>query len=91
MKNRNLITQSVGYNDNNYIADNHHFALCELCFWTATILMSSNKKHDEIINQCPICFNKNISIIPLAKEEIYELSFRPKGGLEIKFSRSILA
>ena len=72
------LVQSVGYN-NNY-ASQHHFALCELFFWSATIF-KSDKKQEQIINTCPTCFNgNNISLIPLTKDKVYELSTRSKGG-----------
>ena len=86
MHNISLLKQSVGYN--NYNTD-HHFVLCESCFWSATIF-KSDKKKELIINTCPVCFNDNsISLIPFAKKEAYDLSFRPKGGLDIKFSKLI--
>ncbi|MCC2648680.1 MAG: hypothetical protein K0R16_1483, partial [Nitrososphaeraceae archaeon] len=41
-------------------------------------------------NTCPICSDENnISLIPLTKDEVYELSTRSKGGLEMKFSKLI--
>jgi hypothetical protein len=85
---------SLGYyydnknkNKNNYTTtDNCHFALCESCFWSATIFKSYIQEHKT--NTCPVCFNVNsISLIPLKRDEAYELSVRSKGGLEIKFSR----
>jgi hypothetical protein len=83
--NNSQVIQSVGYN-NNYTTTNRHFALCESCFWSATIF-KSDKKQEQIINTCPVCFDENnISLIPLTKDEYYELSTRSKGGLEIKFS-----
>jgi hypothetical protein len=81
--NDSQLIQSVKYN-NNYTS-HRHFALCESCFWSATIF-KSDKKQEQIINTCPTCFNgNNISLIPLTKDEVYELSARSKGGLEMKF------
>jgi hypothetical protein len=83
--NSSQVIQSVEYN-NNYTS-HRHFALCESCFWSATIF-KSDKKEEQIINTCPICFNENnISLIPLTKDKVYKLSIRPKGGLEMKFSK----
>ena len=86
------LIQSLGYknnknNNNNYnTADNRHFALCESCFWSATIFKSYIQEHKT--NTCPVCFNDNsISLIPLTKDEVFELSVRSKGGLEMKFSK----
>jgi hypothetical protein len=85
--NDSQLIQSLGYN--NYTTTNRHFALCESCFWSATIF-KSDKKQEQIINTCPICFKENnISLIPLTKDEVYELSTRSKGGLEMKFSKLI--
>ena len=63
------LIQSIEYN--NYTSQ-RHFALCESCFWSATIFIS-NKKQEQIINTCPICFNENnnISLIPITKDEVY--------------------
>ena len=81
----NHLIQSLEYN---HITDNRHFALCQSCFWSATIFKFATQ--EQIINACPVCFNDNsISLIPLAKDEAYELSIRPKGGLEMKFSKVI--
>jgi hypothetical protein len=79
----NHLIQSLEYN---HTTDNCHLALCESCFWSATILKSYIQEHK--INTCPVCFKDNsISLIPLARDEVYELSVRSKGGLEIKFSK----
>ena len=82
--NNSQVIQSVEYN--NYTS-HRHFALCESCFWSATIF-TSDKKQEQNINTCPICFKENnISLIPLTKDEVYELSTRSKDGLEMKFSK----
>ena len=88
----NPLIQSLAYNnnsnndDNKYYTDNYHFALCQLCFWSATIFKSDLQDHKT--NTCPICFNDNsISLIPLTRDEVNELSVRSKDGLEIKFSK----
>ena len=89
----NPLIQSLAYNNNSnndnnnkYYTDNYHFALCQLCFWSATIFKSDLQDHKT--NTCPICFNDNsISLIPLTRDEVNELSVRSKGGLEIKFSK----
>jgi hypothetical protein len=86
MNNNNTTNHLIQSLDYNRTIDNRHFALCESCFWSATIFKSGNKQ-EQIINACPVCFNDNsISLIPLAKDEAYELSVRSKGGLE-KFSK----
>jgi hypothetical protein len=90
--NINLLKQCEGYycNNNNYTpTDNRHFAICKSCFWSATIFKSS-KKQEQIINTYPACFNENsISLIPLTRDEDYELSVRYKGGSELNFSKVI--
>jgi hypothetical protein len=68
----------------------HQFALCESCFWSATIFKSKTQKSIMALDVCPVCFNRNISLIPLTVDEIYELSLGSKGGLETKFSKSNL-
>ena len=63
------------------------FALCESCFWSATIFKSI-QKNVRVIDSCPVCSNNDISLIPLTSDEAYELYVRSKGGLEIKFSKA---
>jgi hypothetical protein len=75
------------------------FALCESCFWSATILNSAQKNIRIIncaasigsttINHCPVCSNNNVSLIPLQNDEIYNMNIRSKGGLELRFSKAI--
>ena len=87
MHNNSQLIRRVGYN-NNY-ASHRHFALCESCFWSATIF-KSDKKQEHKTNTCPVCFNdSSVSLIPLIKDEVYELSMRSKGGIEMKFSKLI--
>ena len=56
------------------------FALCEKCYWTATIL----KKVE--ICQCPVCHSDEVALIPLGNDERYEYSLEPNQGLDIRFS-----
>ena len=81
--NDSQLIQSVEYN---IYTSHRHFALCESCFWSATIFKSDIQEHKT--NTCPVCLNDtSISLIPLTKDEVYELSVRSKGGLEMKFSK----
>lgn len=57
------------------------FALCESCFWSATLL-------DERDVSCPSCPGSSVSLIPLAKDEEYRLKVSPSAGLELSFSRA---
>jgi hypothetical protein len=63
-----------------YEYKNRFFALCEDCYWTASIL-----KEVETF-RCPVCQCDEVSLIPLCKDEKYEYSVEPKQGLQIKFS-----
>jgi hypothetical protein len=69
-----------------YAAD-RQFALCEPCFWSATILRSG-ERNVHITSSCPVCSSDNISVIPLTRDDVYELDVEPKSGLEIEFSRA---
>jgi hypothetical protein len=73
------------------------FALCESCFWSATILYSTikEKQNSEIttitsadnpIQVCPMCNKDSVVLIPLQENEAYHLSIGDKRGLEIQFS-----
>ena len=59
---------------------NRLFALCEKCYWTATIL----KKVETC--QCTVCHSDEVSLIPIDNDERYEYSLEPRQGLQIKFS-----
>jgi hypothetical protein len=56
------------------------FALCESCYWTATILTKIETY------QCPVCQSKDVALIPLGSDEEYEYDFDSKYGLQISFS-----
>jgi hypothetical protein len=75
------------------------FAICESCFWCATVFHKATIKQEQkeyvvesnnnTLQQqmCPTCKNKSISLIPLAKDEIYTISMEGKRGLEMEFSK----
>ena len=76
------------------------FAICESCFWCATIfhkapikqeqeehIIGGSSNNNNLHQICPMCKNKSISLIPLAKDEIYTIAMEGKRGLEIEFSR----
>ena len=63
-----------------YDYDKRLFALCQSCYWTATIFMKIESY------QCPVCRDDNVALIPLNLEEKYEYQFKLKQGLDIKFS-----
>ena len=79
----------------------HQFAICESCFWCATIfhkvaiikqeqeehIIESSNNNDLQQQICPTCKNKSISLTPLAKDEIYTIAMEGKRGLEMEFSR----
>ena len=72
------------------------FALCEACFWSATILYSATKEkqnseittitRDISIEVCPMCNKDSVVLIPLQENEAYQMSIGDKRGLEIQFS-----
>lgn len=57
------------------------FALCESCFWSATVL------YDREV-QCSSCLG-SVSLIPLAKDDEYRLKVLPSAGLELTFLRAV--
>jgi hypothetical protein len=69
-----------------YAAD-RQFALCDSCFWSATILRSG-ERNVHITSSCPVCSSDNISVIPITSDDVYELDVGSKGGLQIEFSRA---
>jgi hypothetical protein len=76
------------------INNRYSFALCEECFWSATILKEiKDEEHQEDVGACPVCReSNNIAIIPLEKNECYQINLSPKSGLELSFfTKKILA
>jgi hypothetical protein len=68
------------------------FAICESCFWCATIFQKAdnNSNSNYSLQQqkiCPLCKNKGVSLIPLAKDEEYTIAMESKRGLEMEFSK----
>ena len=63
-----------------YDYNNRLFALCESCYWTATIFTKIESY------ERPVRHSENVALIPLNLEEKYEYQFKPKQGLDIKFS-----
>jgi hypothetical protein len=80
--------QKMNYSVNTLVETHadRQFALCESCFWGATVL-NSTQNNIRIINYCPICSNNNVSLIPLANDDVYDMNIRSKGGLELRFSK----
>jgi Zn finger protein HypA/HybF involved in hydrogenase expression len=71
----------------------HEFALCESCFWCATIFNNSIKEQEYVAENnntfevCPMCKGKSVSLMHLAKDERYTVSVGENRGLEMKFSK----
>ncbi len=63
-----------------YDYGNRLFAICESCYWTATIFTKIENY------ECPACRAGNVDLIPLSLDEKYEFQFEPEKGLDIKFS-----
>ena len=69
------------------------FAICESCFWCATVFQkadnnSSMNNNGSLQQQtCPLCKNKSISLITLAKDEGGTIAMEGRRGLEIEFSK----
>jgi hypothetical protein len=63
------------------------FALCESCFWSATVLQEGS-----LPDGCPLCSggSQGVSMIPLGTDEEYRLKAAPSGGgLEMSFGRRV--
>ena len=59
----------------------------------ATIFHNSIKEHEYVEDNkttfqiCPMCKDKSVSLMHLAKDERYTVSIGDKRGLEMKFSK----
>ena len=51
--------------------DNDSFALCQSCYWTATILTEIDS------SECPVCRGENVELMPLNLDEKYEYLLDP--------------
>ena len=69
-----LVNEYKANNNNNDSDENvhHYFAICRACFWTATLLrtkrIANNNKINNLdsrITSCPVCFDHQVSLIPL--------------------------
>ena len=57
-----------------------YFALCESCFWSATVL-----RNQQVC--CPCCKSQEqVSLIPLQLDESYTLSISAVTGMQVSFS-----
>ena len=63
-----------------YDYGNRLFALCESCYWTATIFTKIENY------ECPACRAGNVALIPLSLDEKCEFQCKPEQALDIKFS-----
>ena len=59
---------------------NRLFALCESCYWTATIFVKLERYH------CPVCHCEHVALISLSRDEKDEYSLKAEQGLQISFS-----
>jgi len=64
-----------------YDYSQYQFAICESCYWTATIFDICGEKD----HSCPICRNDQIALIPLSMDEEYCYTVEPDRGLDIEF------
>lgn len=59
-----------------------HFALCDSCYWSVTILEQGS------LESCPVCPEKTkLSLIPLTSDETYCIAFNSK-GIEMSFDKA---
>ena len=67
--------------ERNYDYGMRSFALCQSCYWTATIFTK--------IYECPACHRESVEIMPLNLDEKYEYSIDQNKGLEVTFARRL--
>lgn len=59
-----------------------NFALCESCYWTASLLDIAMCN----FSSCPLCSAKNLALMPIAANEKYHYNLSTTGSLELHFS-----
>jgi hypothetical protein len=82
----NAINHALSTNKNHDIPFNTriskriHFAICNSCYWCASLFLDSSIK-------CPICeSDRNVEVIPISKNESFKISHDPKAGIILAFS-----
>ena len=51
-----------------YVDDDQcYFAICESCYWTATIFAPYMREYHHV--GCPLCKNDQLALIPLCKND----------------------
>ena len=65
--------------ENKYDYNNRSFALCESCYWTATIFTRIESYN------CPVCRGEHVELIPLNLDEKYEYQLEPDKVLKLNF------
>ena len=67
--------------DQKTFSDFRYFAICESCYWSATILGMKEGV------ACPMCTDSNVSMIPITTDEQYRMKLDAGSGLELSFSK----
>jgi hypothetical protein len=62
------------------------FGLQRFCITPIKDKQTNGAIDKSILQICPECKNNSMSLIPLEKEEAYQISIGAKRGLEIQFS-----
>ena len=61
-----------------------HFALCESCFWSASVIRSDSLREG---SQCPVCNHAQLALMPIQADEAYRVELSSSRGVEVSFSR----
>jgi len=88
--NRNYLRDNNNYkgNNDNTINEGINFLMCNACFWCASIYSSiySNSNNISII-RCPLCYESDLELMPISKDESFRISYNPKTGVVLEFLR----
>jgi hypothetical protein len=76
-----IIKQMAHLVQKKYDYSRYQFAICESCYWTATIFDTCEEQY----HLCPLCHNDQIALIPLSMDEEYCYTVTPDRGLDIEF------
>ena len=61
-------------------AENRDLVICNNCLWYVSLLKGS-----KVINQCSVCYGKDLKVIPVEDYADYKLEVTQKRRLSIEF------
>lgn len=65
-------------------SENRDLVICNNCLWAVSLIKGS-----KLFEQCPLCNDEKLEVIPVEDYENYKLSMSRKRGLDIEFTGNV--